>query len=308
MRALARIVAEADPPRGTRLTVLRGEPPLLPRRTGPVGPADPDREVELHLVGGAAGPLGGDRLRIEIEVGPGARLCVRSVAASLALPARDGAESRLAVRARVAAGGRLRWLPEPLIGAAGCAHRTDSRVELAEGAALYWREELVCGRHAEPVGDVRLEMTARYGGRTLLRNDLAVGPGAAGWSGPAVLGGGRAVGSVLLVDPAWTETPPPRPAPCDPVAAPGSGAPDRAGPSGGTPPERAGPSGTASPEAGVAAAVLPLAGGPAVLVSAVGADARAVRARLDRALDRPAGAVEAGGRAAYRHVPGHAVT
>ncbi|AVT31923.1 urease accessory protein [Plantactinospora sp. BC1] len=295
MRALARIVAEADPPRGTRLTVLRGEPPLLPRRTGPVGPADPDREVELHLVGGAAGPLGGDRLRIEIEVGPGARLCVRSVAASLALPARDGAESRLAVRARVAAGGRLRWLPEPLIGAAGCAHRTDSRVELAEGAALYWREELVCGRHAEPVGDVRLEMTARYGGRTLLRNDLAVGPGAAGWSGPAVLGGGRAVGSVLLVDPAWTETPPPRPAPDDRLVPPGPGAPTRVGPSGAVP-------------SGVAAAVLPLAGGPAVLVSAVGADARAVRARLDRALDWPAGAVEAGGRAAYRHVPGHAVT
>ncbi|MEO3928155.1 urease accessory protein UreD [Micromonosporaceae bacterium B7E4] len=287
MRALARIVAEADPLRGTRLTVLRGEPPLLPRRTGPVGPAGPEREVQLHLVGGAAGPLGGDRLRIEIEVGPGARLCVRSVAASLALPARDRAESRLVVQARVAAGGRLRWLPEPLIGAAGCAHRTTCVVELAEGAALCWREELVCGRHAEPVGDVRLEMTARYGGRTLLRNDLAVGPGAAGWSGPAVLGGARAVGSVLMVDPAWTGSPPPGPAGYDSAVPPGRGAPDRTGPPGGTAPEPA--VGPVRPEPAVATAVLPLAGGPAVLVSAVGADARAVRARLDRALGWPAG-------------------
>ncbi|MGX7674793.1 urease accessory protein UreD [Plantactinospora sp. DSM 117369] len=293
MRALARIVAEADPLRGTRLTVLRGEPPLLPRRTGPVGPAGPGREVQLHLVGGAAGPLGGDRLRIEIEVGPGARLCVRSVAASLALPARDGAESRLVVQARVAAGGRLRWLPEPLIGAAGCAHRTTCVVELAEGAALCWREELVCGRHAEPVGDVRLEMTARYGGRTLLRNDLVVGPGAAGWSGPAVLGGARAVGSVLMVDPAWTGSPPPGPAGYDSAVPPGPNAPDRAGPSGGAAPEpaagTAGAAGPVRPEPAVAAAVLPLAGGPAVLVSAVGADARAVRTRLDRALGWPAG-------------------
>ncbi|GIG92507.1 urease accessory protein UreD [Plantactinospora endophytica] len=280
MRALARIVAEADPVRGTRLTVLRGEPPLLPRRTGPVGPPDPEREVELHLVGGAAGPLGGDRLRIEIEVGPGARLCVRSVAAALALPGRDGAESRLTVLARVASGGRLRWLPEPLIGAAGCTHRTVCVVELAEGAALCWREELVCGRYAEPVGDVRLEMTARYGGRTLLRSDLAVGPGAAGWSGPAILGGARAAGSVLVVDPAWAGSAPPGPAPYDSAAPSGPGAPVPVQPSGAA--DSAGPDGAVP----VAVAVLPLAGGPAVLVSAVGADARTVRTRLDHAVTR----------------------
>jgi urease accessory protein len=35
----------------------------------------------------------------------------------------------------------------------------------------------------------------------LYRHELSVGPGAAGWSGAAVLGGGRAVGSVVLVGP-----------------------------------------------------------------------------------------------------------
>ncbi|MBE1488928.1 urease accessory protein UreD [Plantactinospora soyae] len=268
MRARARIVAVADPVRGTRLAALRGEPPLLPRRTSP---SDSNGEVQLHLVGGAAGPLGGDDLRIEIEVGPGARLCVRSVAASLALPGPTGGGSRLHITARVAAGGRLRWLPEPLIGAAGCDHRTVTSIALAEGAALLWREELVCGRYAEPVGDVRIETTLRYGGRTLLRNDLSVGPRASGWSGAAVLDGARAVGSVLLVEPAWSgaawsEFTSSGPAPYDSAARP-DGA-------------RAGARDVTAARS--AAAVLPLAGGPAALVSAVGSDPRSVRAHLDR--------------------------
>lgn len=245
MRALARIVALADGSRGTRLAVLRGEPPLLPRRTGPGG-TGADGEAEVHLVGGAAGPLGGDRLRVEIEVGPGARLCVRGVAASLALPGRTGGASVLEVVARVGAGGRLRWLPEPLIGAARCDHHSISTVELAAGAELRWREELVCGRFGEPPGDVRVATTVRYAGRTLLRNDLAVGPRAPGWDGPAALGGGRAAGSLVVVDPAWSTTGPPAPA-----------------------------------RHGRTGALLPLSGGPAVLISVVGAEPDAVRAGLD---------------------------
>ncbi|MDG4830296.1 urease accessory protein UreD [Solwaraspora sp. WMMD1047] len=245
MRASARIVATADGPRGTRLAVLYGEPPLLPRRTGPAG-----GEAQVHLVGGAAGPLGGDVLAIEIEVREGARLCVRGVAASLALPGATGRRSRLTVTARVAAGGRLRWLTEPLIGAAGCDHESHSIMELAEGAALVWREELICGRYGEPAGDVRLATTVRYGGRTLLRNDLAVGPRAPGWDGPSVLGGGRAAGTVVLVDPSWATAGPPQPAVLD-----------RTG------------------------AVLPLSGGPGVLVSAVGDDHAAVRRALDAGSD-----------------------
>jgi urease accessory protein len=250
MRARARIVATADGPRGTRLTVLYGEPPLLPRRTGPAG-----GEAQVHLVGGAAGPLGGDVLAIEIEVGEGAQLCVRGVAASLALPGATGLRSRLTVTARVAAGGRLRWLTEPLIGAAGCDHESHSVMELAEGAALVWREELVCGRYGEPAGDVRLATTVRYGGRTLLRNDLAVGPCAPGWDGPAGLGGGRAAGTVVVVDPSWAATGPPPPAVLG----------------------RTGPAGSPT------GAVLPLAGGPGVLVSAVGDDHAVVRRALDSA-------------------------
>ena len=125
-------------------------------------------------------------------------------------------------------------------------------LDLASGAALVWREELVCGRHGEPVGDVRISTTVRYAGRTLLRNELAVGPRAPGWSGPAGLGGGRVAGSLLLVDPAWTDTGLPEPAPLGPYAA-----------------------------------RLPLAGGPAVLINATGADLAMVRHALhERRPDR----------------------
>jgi urease accessory protein len=183
MRAVARIVAVAG-----RITTLYGEPPLVPRITGP---------GEVHFVGGAAAPLCGYDLRVEIEVGPGAELCVRTVAASLALPGDGFSGTRIS--ARIAAGGRLTWLPEPLIAASGCAHEAVSTVSLAAGADLVWREELVCGRYGEEPGDARLRLAVRLDGRPLHRHDLAVGPDAPGWAGAAVLGGARAVGSVLLV-------------------------------------------------------------------------------------------------------------
>jgi urease accessory protein len=240
MRATARVVAVAGHDGRTRLAELRGEPPLLLRRTG----GSTGGGAEVHLVGGAAGPLGGDLLRLEIEVGAGATLCLRTVAASIALPSRDGTVSRMRVCASVAAGGRLVWLPEPLIAAAGCHHDASSTVELSAGASLVWRDELVCGRHGEATGQARLSTAVRLAGRPLYHHELAVGPNAPGWSGPAVLGGGRAAGSVLLVDPSWTG---------------GAPAPAVLGPT---------------------AALMPLSG-PAMLATATGTDLRDVRAQLD---------------------------
>jgi urease accessory protein len=238
MRAFAWIVVESDGRGGTRLVVLHGESPLLPRRTGPPAGAG----LTVHLVGGAAGPLRGDDLRLDIRVGPGARLDIRSVAASLALPGPAGRPpSRLAVSASVASGGTLRWAPEPLIAAAGCHHIAVAEIQVAAGGTLVWRDELVCGRHGEDPGSVRTDLTVRYADATLYRHELAIGPQAPGWSGAAVLGGGRAVGSVLL---AGADLPP-------------------------------------AAELGDDAATLPLAG-PGLVAMAVGADIRRVRAVLDR--------------------------
>ncbi|MCY1142260.1 urease accessory protein UreD [Actinoplanes sp. Pm04-4] len=233
MRARSRVVAEPDGHGGTRLPVLHSESPLLLRRTGP---------TTVHVVGGGAGPLRGDDLRLEIEVGSGATLEIRSVAAQLALPGRAHLpQSRLEINATVAAGGTLRWLPEPLIAAAGCDHLSVTRVDVADGGSLLWRDDLVCGRHGEDPGDFRADTTIRYAGSTVYRHELSVGSRAPGWSGAAVLSGGRAVGTVIAV-PA-TLLPPPTSGPGD-------------------------------------FAIMPLAG-PGALATAVGTDIRPVRAALD---------------------------
>jgi urease accessory protein len=196
MRAHARIVAEPGPA-GTRLTTLRGEPPLLPRRTGPAG----SDIAEVHLVGAAAGPLGGDHLQLDIVVHPGARLTLRTTAATLALPSRPASVSRTIVTAHVAAGATLRYLPEQLIAGAGCRHEAVSTVDVEAGGFLTWREELVCGRHGEQSGDATLTLNIGYGRRPLLRQILSVGPHAPGWAAAGVLGGARATGALLHIDP-----------------------------------------------------------------------------------------------------------
>jgi urease accessory protein len=191
VKAAARIVAEADGRGGTRLTELYGEVPLLVRRTG---------SGEVHLVGGAAGPLGGDDLAIDIQVRAGARLVVRTVAASVALPGPGRSRTRITATVE----GRLEWLPEPLVAAHGCDHLAQSLVALGPDASLLWREVIVCGRHGEGAGNLTVSTRMRRDGRPLYGQDLSVGSNAPGWDGPAVLAGARTVGTLLMVDPAWT--------------------------------------------------------------------------------------------------------
>ena len=67
--------------------MLRSDGPLALRET-PRG---------VYLVGTAAGPLGGDDLALDIDVGPGACLVIRSAAAMLLLPGPEGGESALRI-------------------------------------------------------------------------------------------------------------------------------------------------------------------------------------------------------------------
>ena len=185
MTARAVVVAEAAADGRTVLPVLRSAPPLSLRQTGP---------GRVHLVSTAAGPLGGDRLRLDLHVRPGATLTVATVAGTLVLPG-DG-ESVMEVHATVAAGAALAFLPEPTVLAAGCRHRSAVRLSLAADAAVTWREEIVFGRYGEAPGRCRARFDATVDGRPLLRQELVVGdPDVAG---PAVYGDARCVGSLLL--------------------------------------------------------------------------------------------------------------
>ncbi|MCX5379663.1 urease accessory protein UreD [Streptomyces sp. NBC_00091] len=243
LRATARIRAAADGRGGTALPLLAGEGPLALRRTRGEGP-----EAGVVLVGAMSAPLGGDHLTVEAEAGPGARLVMRSAAATLALPGRSGEPARYDVRLTLAEESAVRWLPEPLVSVRGSDLRVATRAELAPTARLTLREEQVLGRSAEAPGLLRSRLTVTRGGRPLLDQELSCGPGApGGWDGPAGTAGHRALGQLLVVDPRFDRDPPP------------------------------------AAVLGEFAAATPLAG-PAVLVTALAPDALRLRELLDEAL------------------------
>lgn len=174
----------------TSLVSLRSDPPLVLRRTAP---------GRVHLVSVGAGPLGGDDLALRIRLGPGARLQVVQVAASVALPGPDGAGSRVRYEVELGEHADLRFDGEPIVAAAGCNHSSELHVTAAPSAALRWRDEVVAGRHGEASGRVRSRVTVVRGGQTVLRTDVCVGD--AHWGSPAVGGGARVAAVTLLVGP-----------------------------------------------------------------------------------------------------------
>jgi urease accessory protein len=259
MRASAHLAvapAETESTGCTRITRLRSDPPLVLRPTNLSGSQPLPRwnllnasVAQVALAAGAAGPVGGDDLRLSIDVASGAALVLRGVSATVALPGPHNEPSRSEVTIRIAANGTLVWLPSLLIAARGCRHQAITRVMLEPGARLLLREELLLGRHAEPPGTIRQRLRVCLGDRPLHDQELALGAGTVGWDGPAVTGGRRALGSVLVVDPAWDDDPATRP----------------------------------DPAADANTACLPLSG-PALLITALANDALTLRRRLDAAV------------------------
>lgn len=238
VRATAWVTAEAN----GLLPRLRSQAPLVLR---------PTRDA-VYLVSAAGGPVAGDLLDLRIEVHAGAALRLRTVAASLALPGLHGGESALSVTASVAKGGVLEYLPEPMVVADGARHTTDIQVGLASGAALVLRDETILGRHGESGGACRTRLRVDYGGRPLLRHEVAVDGTDEVSLGPAVLGGHRAHGTLLFAGLSVRD-------PAAGVRVPGSAATSRPCPD---------------------VAVMPLAG-PGVLVTALAADSLELRRLLD---------------------------
>jgi urease accessory protein len=184
MRAAAVIVAEPG-----RCTRLRSEPPLTFRQT-PGG---------LYLVGTAAGPIGGDDLRLDAVVADDAALTVRSAAAQMVLPGPHGDPSRVMFEITVGERASLDWRPEPTVLVRGADHRSLTRITLGDGGRLAWQEIAVLGRNREDSGSVRIRLRVERGGSPLLCSDLALGPAWPFSSGPVSVGASRVVGTLLIV-------------------------------------------------------------------------------------------------------------
>lgn len=129
----------------------------------------------VHLVSTAATPLGGDTVSVRVIVEPGARLRLRSVAATVALPghATPTSESRW----DCVVGGHLDVDLEPTIVATVSRHLSAIRLEVADGGRVRWRERVQIGRHGEGQGFWSGSLHADAAGKPLLRHRVELGSG-----------------------------------------------------------------------------------------------------------------------------------
>jgi urease accessory protein len=185
----------------TRLTVERAagrqalrwahDWPVVLRPTG-------TGDEHVHLVHAAGGPLGGDDLALSVEVGPQARLTVRSAGATLVQPGvATDAPARWTVDLQVAAGGRVHWAPEPTVVSDRAALESVLRVSLAAGAAATVREIVVLGRHGQRGGRYGGALHVAVDGVPLLAHTTLLDGADAALCGPAGTAGARAVGSLV---------------------------------------------------------------------------------------------------------------
>jgi urease accessory protein len=166
-------------------------PPVVLRRTG-------RRRVHVVAVGG--GPLGGDRLRLRVELGPGERLAVHSAAATVVQPGRDpGSVASFDVEAVLADGSALDWRPEPTVICDGAVWEPSVRLDLAEGARARVVEQLVLGRSGQAGGRCGSTTRATVGGVPVLASTTVIDGADAALTGIGGTGGARSVGSVLVV-------------------------------------------------------------------------------------------------------------
>lgn len=191
MKAAARLVVGLDSHGNSVVRVLRSQSPLTlvpARRVGPV--------ALVHLVSSVTSPLGGDSLELTVEVGPGASLDLRGVAATLMLPGPTGLPSSSVVRFSVE--GSVRYLPEPTVVTARACHTAVVEAELDSHAELSLREVLVLGRAGETAGTLSTSVRATRCGKPLLHQQLVVGSPLD--SSSAGLAGRRVVGTSLMLD------------------------------------------------------------------------------------------------------------
>jgi len=166
-------------------------------------PSPEGEGLSAVFVNTAGGIAGGDRFDIDITAGEGAQLTLTTAAAEKVYRAQAKA-AELNISLKVAAGGRLAWLPQEtiLFDRARIARRID--IDLAEGASLVLCEIVVFGRtamgerlrHGEFVDRWRLRKDGKllFAETVRLEGDVGEKLGRR-----AIASGGAAIGTALIM-------------------------------------------------------------------------------------------------------------
>ena len=167
---------------------------LLPRTDGP---------VEAVFLNTAGGLTGGDRLEQRLTVASGR--AIGTTQAAERLYASAGGVADVETRLAVGPGARLDWLPQETIAFDHAALRRRTVADLAPGAAVLMVEMLVLGRRAMAETVRTLDLTdrreVRRGGRPVWIEPLRITGAVLARATRALLGGARAIATLVLVAP-----------------------------------------------------------------------------------------------------------
>lgn len=151
-------------------------------------------EIHVVLVPTMALLLDGDKIDLQITVGPGTRLRVLEIAGTVAYSGPGGGASYLTT-IEVGRGGALAWLGQPFVLAAGSRVRRATTVSLREGATACIRETIVLGRTGEASGAARIGTRIEDEDGPLLVEELDIG---ATHTLPGILGNAKVVDQIVL--------------------------------------------------------------------------------------------------------------
>jgi urease accessory protein len=149
---------------------------LAPRRRGASGWA--------VLASHGGGLVAGDTVALDVDVGAGAAALVSTQAETKVYRSAGGAVASQQVDARIAAGGALALVPEPVSPFAGARYEQRQRFDLAAGASLLLVDAVVAGRTARgerwAFERYATRNSVRVGGRLVVADALVLAPRAPG--------------------------------------------------------------------------------------------------------------------------------
>ncbi|HEX2555604.1 MAG TPA: urease accessory protein UreD [Microvirga sp.] len=182
----------------------RGTAPLTIAESGGYRVRFP-RTGEGVLINTGGGMTGGDRMRIDVSVGPGASAILTTQAAEKIYRS-DGPDTGIAAALVLEPGSRLAWLPQEQILFDGARLARTLDVAVAPDAALTLLESVVFGRlargEAVEEGVFRDRWRVRRSGRLALAEDVLLdGRIAETLKRPAAANGARALATFLHVGP-----------------------------------------------------------------------------------------------------------